>query len=134
MNLASSPSSASFHEALVIDAARCWREARDGDCPPLPTLFSRLERRRVGVLAPSLNALFAVHEAWSGRRFRAAASESAGLTEDEQHLLDLLHGDASAVPDAAKRPGLSDPLRIALRSTRIMLSGVLRSENPDELQ
>ena len=130
MNLASSPpSSTCFHEALVIDAARCWREARDGDCPPLPTLFSRLERRRVGVLAPSLNALFAVHEAWSGRRFRTAASESAGLTEDERQLLELLHGDASAVPDASKRPGLSDPLRIAVRSTRIMLRRVLGSEH-----
>ncbi|MBB4633894.1 hypothetical protein [Sphingosinicella soli] len=130
MNLASSPpSSTGVHEALIIDAARCWREARDGDSP-LPTLFSRLEQRRVGVLAPSLNALFAVHQAWSGRRFRTAASESAGLTEDERHLLQLLHGGVNAVPYGAKRPSLSGPLQIALRSTRVMLRRVLESENP----
>ena len=112
-------------EALVVDAVRFWRETRDRQRPVLPLLFARLETRQAGFLAPALNALLAMLENWSGRRFRAGALAAPELTADERRLLALLTASAPATDPNPARPGLTAPLRIALGSTRILLRRVL---------
>lgn len=112
-------------EAIIVDAARCWRETVDRHRPILPTLFARLEVRDAGFLAPAIAALLSILEAWSGRRFRAGDESAAVLTNDEQVLLGLLETAAPPAAIHASRPGLTGPLRVALRSTRIMLHHVL---------
>jgi len=114
-------------EALVVDAVRCWRETIDRRRPVLPILFARLETRQAGFLAPPVNALLAMFEAWSGRRFRAGDPAMPSFTDDELHLLALLETATPPVVPAA-RPSLTAPLRIALRSTRIILRRVLGQE------
>lgn len=112
-------------EAIIVDAARCWRETVDRHRPILPTLFARLEVRDAGFLAPAIAALLSILEAWSGRRFRAGDESAAVLTNDEQVLLGLLETAAPPAAIHASRPGLTGPLRVALRSTRIMIQRVL---------
>lgn len=112
-------------EAVIVDAARCWREAIDQGRSVLPTLFARLEARDAGFLAPAIAALLAVHEAWSGQRFRTGDRTAAAFTDDEQTLLGLLEAAAPPASAVPSRPGLTAPLRIALRSTRILVRRVL---------
>jgi hypothetical protein len=47
------------------------------------------------------------------------------LTDDERSLLGLLKAAAPPAAAIPSRPGLSGPLRIALRSTRILMRHVL---------
>ena len=112
-------------EAIIVDAVRCWRNAIDRHLPVLPILFARLEARGAGFLAPAIDALLALHEAWSGQRFRAAHESATTLTDDERRLLGLL--ETAAPPQAAtpSQPGLARPLHIAVRSTRILIRWVL---------
>lgn len=112
-------------ERLVVDAARCWREARDHGRAVLPILFARLELRRAGFLAPAIDALLAMLEAWSGRRFRAGNPAAADLTDDEHWLLNLLDKSPAPSPLHAARPGLTAPLHVAVRSTRLIIRSVL---------
>ncbi|WP_336965932.1 hypothetical protein [Sphingobium aquiterrae] len=112
-------------ESIVVDAARCWREAVDRHRPILPTLFARLEVRDAGFLAPAIAALLSILEAWSGRRFRAAHENAAALTGDEQALLGLLETATPPPCPHVSQPSLTKLLRIALRSTRILLQYVL---------
>ncbi|PKP92982.1 MAG: hypothetical protein CVT77_07020 [Alphaproteobacteria bacterium HGW-Alphaproteobacteria-16] len=115
-------------EAIIVDAVRCWRDASDRKSPVLPTLFARLEANGAGFLAPAIAALLAVHEAWSGQRFETGDRAASALTTDELHLLDLLETTAPPPTAIPLRPGLTAPLRIALRSTRILLLRVLRRD------
>ncbi|WP_070933312.1 hypothetical protein [Edaphosphingomonas haloaromaticamans] len=112
-------------ETIIVDAVRCWRDAIDRKSPVLPTLFARLETNGAGFLAPAIAALLAVHEAWSGQRFQAGDRAASALTEDEMKLLGLLETTAPPPTAIPLRPGLTAPLRIALRSTRILLLRVL---------
>jgi len=112
-------------EAIIVDAVRCWRDAIDRQSPVLPTLFARLEANRAGFLAPAIAALLAVHEAWSGQRFQAGDRAASALTEDELRLLGLLENTTPPPTAIPLRPGLTGPLRIALRSTRILVRRVL---------
>ncbi|WP_168844324.1 hypothetical protein [Sphingomonas sp. S2M10] len=112
-------------ESIIVDAARCWREAVDRHRPILPTLFARLEIRDAGFLAPAIAALLSILEAWSGRRFRAAHENAAALTGDEQALLGLIETATPPPSPHVSQPGLTRPLQIALRSTRILLQHVL---------
>ncbi|CAM4324613.1 hypothetical protein NOLU111490_17515 [Novosphingobium lubricantis] len=112
-------------EAIIVDAARCWRETVDRHRPILPTLFARLEMRGAGFLAPAIAALLAIHEVWSGRRFTAGDTTVPILTDDERTLLDLLEATEPPAFPLPAQPGLTGPLRIALRSTRILLRRVI---------
>lgn len=111
--------------AVIVDAARCWRDAMDRQRPVLPTLFARLEIGGAGFLAPAIAALLQIHEAWSGRRFGAGEHAALTLTEDERDLLGLLEAAAPPAASSPSRPSLTGTLRIALRSTRILVLQVL---------
>jgi len=127
---ASSFTAAIGPEAIIVDAVRCWRAAIDRQSPVLPTLFARLEANGAGFLAPAIAALLAVHEAWSGQRFRAGPADASALTDDEHYLLGLLKTATPSPAIIAARPGLTGTLGIALRSTRIVLSWVLGRDLP----
>lgn len=112
-------------QAIIVDAARCWREAIDRHIPVLPTLFARLELRDAGFLAPAIASILALHEAWSGRRFIAGELAGRTLTDDERNLLDLLEAESPPETSAPLRPSLTAPLAISLRSTRLLVRRVL---------
>lgn len=115
-------------EAIIVDAMRCWRDTIDRHLPVLPILFARLEARGAGFLAPAIDALLALHEAWSGQRFRAANQTDPALSDDERQLLGLLEAARPPELPHPAQPGLAGPLHIAVRSTRLLVRWVLGSD------
>lgn len=110
--------------SMILDAARAWRDARDSRQPTQPALHRVLVTHRCGILAPVIDSVLTLYEACSGRRFHVGDPVHVGLSADEHRLLNLLCGSGrcdTAVLDASASPGLAPALRIALRSTRIML-------------
>lgn len=114
---------------IALDAARCWRRTRDCGAPIEPALFATLESHRIGVtgcgvLAPAFSSLMALYETCTGRLFRAARAGSAYFSDDEYRLLQMLAA-SERTPDtrlgALARPRLAAALRVALRSTQLML-------------
>lgn len=118
---------------LVIDAARYWRIARDARRHVQPALHARLAPRGIDMMAPALDGLLGLFEACFRRRFRAGAPQDTALTADEQRLLSLLAGEEKAIA-GADVPTLIPAIRIALRSTRMILETMLapiRKERSD---
>jgi len=104
---------------IVVDAARCWREARDCRDPTQPRLFAKLTIHDCGILAPVLDSLMTLCEAALGRILRTGSGP--GRSQDERLLLDLL-----TAPELVCKWTCVDrePLRAfgsALRSTNIMM-------------
>jgi hypothetical protein len=109
--------------SIIIDATRCWRRARDSRSPVQPALYQALMVHSCAVLTPELDSLLAIYESAIGRRLRAGASGQIEISGDERDLLDLLAGPGGDedLPGVGANSGLAAPLRIALRSARIML-------------
>ncbi len=118
--------------STIVDAARSWRIARDTGQAVQPALYTRLETWGCGVLAPVLDGLLSLFEAGFRRRFHAGALSDSRLTNDEHHLLDLLESDEPAPPIEQFHPDLAGPMRIAVRSSRIMLGSVIGRGNDDD--
>lgn len=113
-------------DSMFLDAARAWRHARDNRQSVQPALYRVLDTCHCGILAPVIDSVLGLYEACSGRRFRVRDGSSArnGLSVDEHRLLNLLHESNScdaALLDVSRNPGLASAMRVALRSTRIML-------------
>lgn len=101
--------------ALLIEAARCWREARDKRQPVQPNLFALLSRYGYGMLAPVFDSLMTLTEGVSGRRI--ATGIGPVLSEDECRLVDLFERDG----DCQHAEGLVASLDCAVASLRLML-------------
>jgi len=111
--------------STVIDAARYWRIAHDLGQPVQPALFTRLGIPGSGFLAPVLDGLLMLFEASFRRRFQAGDPSDTELTGDEKELLELLNRADATTPMEHLRSDLAPAMRVALRSTRIMLRSVL---------
>lgn len=117
--------------SMVVEAARYWRAARDTGHPVQPALYAPLEARGCGALAPVLDGLLTLFEAGFRRRFQAGDPLDRGFTGDEHQLLDLLAEDEPTAAVEQVRPALATAMRIALRSTRIMLRLITRQQIGD---
>ena len=104
---------------IVIEAARCWREARDRGQPTQPSLFAKLEVNNCAILAPVFDSLLTLCEAAIGRVLRTG--DGPGRSQDERFLLDLLTTPeiVSNWPCAGKTSAVA--LGGALCSTNIMM-------------
>ena len=105
--------------AVLIDATRCWRRARDAGDPIQPCLARTLAVHDCAVLAPVVDSLIRYYEAALGRPI--AIGSAKALSRDEHLLLGLLDGSTPraclACPERA-----AIGLDCALCSTRIMLA------------
>lgn len=117
--------------SMVIEAARYWRAARDTGHPVQPALYVPLETQGCGLLAPAIDGLLRLFEAGFRRRFQAGDPLDRRLTGDEHQLLDLLAEDEPPAAVEQVHPGLATAMRIALRSTRIMLRLITRQQIED---
>jgi len=105
--------------AILIDAARCWRQARDSGQSVQPCLSRTLDRHDCTMLAPVLDSLCLFYEAALGRPMRVGAA--LVLSDDEHLLLGLV--DGSRPRQCLVCPnGVGATLDCALCSTRIMLA------------
>jgi hypothetical protein len=104
---------------LLIEAARCWRDARDTGELSLPSLSAMLAAHDGAMLAPVLDSLCLFYEAALGRPM--AVGEALALSEDEHLLLALLDGsEPGRCLDCPE--GTASAFACALCSTRIMLA------------
>lgn len=105
--------------AILIDAARCWRQARDSGEPVQPCLARTLSAHNGEILAPVLDSLIYFYEAALGRSFTPGAAML--LSEDEHLLLGLFDRSApqSCIGCAEET---ATALNCALCSTRVMLA------------
>ncbi len=101
--------------ALLIEAARCWREARDSGKAVQPSLFALLSRHGHDMLAPVFDSLMTLAEAVSGKQI--AVGSGPDLSEDEHRLIGLLEG-TDTLP---RKGGLALSLHVAVRSLQILL-------------
>ena len=106
--------------SLVVDAARCWREARDTGQSIPPPPFTVLAREGYGILAPVFDSLMHLYEFALRRPLQIGISH--GLSEDEDMLLDLLSGSKCRRNCLPSRDSAGCLLDCAIESTRIMIS------------
>lgn len=111
---------AAMPDALLIDAARRWRCARDAGQAVQPALFDTLAPRDCGVLAPVFDSLLRLSEGALGRRFSTGAD--GWISEDELLLLSLVQGARPPSPPFGRPSRLAGLLDCAVRSARIMLA------------
>jgi hypothetical protein len=105
--------------AMLIDAARCWRNARDNERSVQPRLARTLDAHDCTMLAPVLDSLYLFYEAALGRPM--AVGKALALSDDEHLLLGLV--DGSKPRRCLTCPnGAATALDCALCSTRIMLA------------
>jgi hypothetical protein len=121
------PRKATVSAAILIDAARCWREARDNGRRVQPCLARTLAGHDCAMLAPVLDSLIHFYESALGRPI--VVGDALTLSEDEHLLLGLVDGlhphDCLGCTEARTRA-----LDCALCSTRIMLALTLGRPAP----
>lgn len=105
--------------AILIDAARCWREARDSGQSVQPCLSRSLDQHGCAMLAPVLDSLCQFYEAALDRPM--TVGEALALSDDEHLLLGLVDGSKSRQCLTCPK-GVGVTLDCALCSTRIMLA------------
>ena len=105
--------------AILIDAARCWREARDTGQAVQPCLYRTLSFHDVEMLAPVFDSLMTLCEAALGRPI--AIGEASTLSEDEHLLLGLLDGSRPRRACLHCPESAATALDCAICSTRIMM-------------
>lgn len=105
--------------AILIGAARCWRDARDSGQSVQPCLSRTLDQHDCTMLAPVLDSLCLFYEAALGRRM--AVGEALALSDDEHLLLGLVDGSKPCQCLACPQE-VGATLACALCSTRIMLA------------
>lgn len=116
---------------ILIDAARCWRVARDSGDSTQPRLSRTLAAHNCEILAPVLDSLCLFYEAALGRPI--TIGDSPSMSEDEHLLLGLVGG--SRPPECLNCPNnLARTLDCALCSTRVMLALTFAKSNGETLQ
>lgn len=104
---------------ILIDAARCWRDARDRGRSVQPRLSRTLATHDCAMLSPVLDSLCLFYEAALGRPMTVGAGPD--LSDDELLLLGLV--DGSKPRRCLHCPShVGTTLDCALCSTRVMLS------------
>ena len=104
--------------AMLVDAARCWRNARDSGASVQPRLAHTLDAHDCTMLAPVLDSLCLFYETALGRPM--IVGEGPGLSDDEHLLLGLVDGSSPRCLDCPQNA--ANALDCALCSTRIMLA------------
>ncbi|AZI36250.1 hypothetical protein NT2_04_00530 [Caenibius tardaugens NBRC 16725] len=106
--------------AVLVDAARCWRTARDTGGAVQPTLFRLLRRRRADMLAPVIDSLMTLYEAALGRP--VVMGDARALSRDERRLLGLFERSQGLGSAIACGDSRSIALACAISSTVIMIN------------
>jgi len=112
-------SDASSISTLLIDAARCWRSARDAGDPAQPSLTRVLRKYASEMLAPCLDSLMSLSQAALGRPLRVG--DRRAISADERLLLELFSGAKNSRTCMDCGAGLATALDCALCSARIMV-------------
>jgi hypothetical protein len=108
--------------AILIDAARCWRDARDNNQPVQPSLSRMLAAYHCAMLAPVFDSLCLFYEAALGRPM--TAGNALAYSDDETMLIGLMN--QTSPRQRVAHPEGSTTLDCALWTTQIMLALTFR--------
>jgi|SRR5690606_21040454 len=119
-----------MHRTILVEAARCWRKARDAGQSVQPCLYRALAPHDCEMLAPVFDSLMTLCENALGRQ--VAVGEAATLSSDEHMLLNMIDGSKPrrACIDCPESAATS--LDCAICSTRIMMGLAMahHTDNP----
>jgi hypothetical protein len=104
---------------LVVEAARCWRRAKDQGRPAMPCLHALLRAEGGDILAPVFASLLFLCETALGRALCVGGHHR--VSEDEALLIDLLDGARHPRACFACAGEIVTTLDRALASTRVMV-------------
>lgn len=105
--------------AVLIDAMRCWRAARDNEDIVQPSLSRTLAPHDCELMVPALESLCLFYEAALGRPITVGGAWD--LSDDEARLICLVAGEEAQAPVG----GPDDAIHVlgcALWSVRAMLA------------
>jgi hypothetical protein len=105
---------------MLVDAFRCWSEARMAGEPVQPCLSRVLDAHDCTMLSPVLDSLIHLYEIGLGRP--VLAGDGPDISEDEHLLLDLIDGRFSRKACLACDKDIATALDCAICSTRIMMA------------
>ena len=106
--------------AIVLNAVRCWRIARDAGLSVQPRLTTVLRAHGCEMLAPCFDSVMSLCEAALGRRLSIGGPHV--VSADESLLLDLLEGAKGPRDCLQCSDGLATAFDCALCSARILMS------------
>lgn len=109
-----------MHRTILIEAARCWRKARDAGQPAQPYLYRTLLTHDCEMLAPVFDSLMTLCENALGRQV-IVGDKAETLSDDEHLLIGMLDGSKQrrACVDCPESAATS--LNCAICSTQIMM-------------
>jgi hypothetical protein len=107
------------HRTIIVEAARCWRNARDTGESVQPCLYNTLVPHNCEMLAPVLDSLMSLCEDALGRP--VAVGDARALSSDEHLLLGLIDGSKPRHACIDCPEGAATRLDCAICSTRIMM-------------
>jgi len=108
------------HHMMVIEAARCWRNAKDRGQSIQPCLYRILVPYDCVMLAPVFDSLMTLCESALSRRI--TIGEALSLSDDEQMLIALLDGSKLCDTSINCAKDAATIFNCAICSTRIMMS------------
>lgn len=119
---------------IITKAARSRQNAAAAGSPKQPAIYASLNEFGCGILAPVLDSLFDFFETSSGHTLRAGAASDSRPSKDERHLLGMLQSCDCVNSSFWSAPGRDTPspaMKIAIKSTRVMMALVLGQREPD---
>ena len=108
--------------AILIDAARCRRDARNSSQPVQPSLARMLTAYHCIMLAPVFDSLCLFYEAALGRPM--TVGDALAYSDDETMLIGLMN--QTTLRQRLSHPEGGTPLDCALWTTQIMLAHTFR--------
>ncbi|WP_343610726.1 hypothetical protein [Novosphingobium sp.] len=113
---------------MLVDAIRCWSEARLTGQAVQPSLTRVLGDHDCIMLTPVLDSLIHLYEIGLGRPLRAG--DGPDISEDEHLLLDLIDGRFSRKACLSCDKEIASALDCAICSTRIMMALSIPAHRP----
>ena len=119
-------------DAVIVDAVRCWRAARDAHCPVQPCLNSLLAEKGLEMLTPALDSLLTLGESCMHRPLCAGCPHARS---DDEYLLCALIASPTSLglhrPGRQGTAGVNGLFRAficAVHSVRLMLDQAIEAD------
>jgi len=113
--------------AIIVEATRCWRKARDTGQAAQPGLYQVFASHDCEMLAPVFDSLMSLCENALGRP--VVVGSTMALSEDESMLLGLLDGSRQRCTCIDCLTEAAASLDCAISSTQILIGTPTHSSN-----
>jgi hypothetical protein len=120
--------SAALPASMLIEAIRCWHEARMKGESIQPCLSRMLEKHEAVMLTPVLDSLIHLYEIGLGRPIQVG--DGLHISNDEHLLFDLIAGHFSREVCLACDKDIVTALDCAISSIRVLMAPSVQPHSP----